>query len=112
MLSLRANQFSGDAWGMAIFAGLLGFAALVPGLAVLSRLVTLPQTSQPIDVPPQMPFVTVFLLLVMASIVAGVVEEAAFRGYMQGPIERRHGPVVAILLMGALFGLAHYAQTH
>ena len=104
---LRANRLSGDVWGMALVAGVLGFAALLPLLGVLSRLVRLPAESQPIILPPQMPFVTVWLLLVMASIVAGVVEEAAFRGYMQGAIERRHGPVVAILATGALFGLGH-----
>lgn len=37
-------------------------------------------------------------------------EEASFRGYMQGPIERRHGPVVAILVTGTLFGLAHFTH--
>ena len=104
---LRANRLSGDVWGMALVAGVLGFAALLPLLGVLSRLVRLPAESQPIVLPPQMPFVTVWLLLVMASVVAGVVEEAAFRGYMQGAIERRHGPVVAILATGALFGLGH-----
>ena len=95
---------------MALFAGVLGLTALLPLLGVLSRLVTLPAESQPISVPAEMPFVTVFLLLVMASIVAGVVEEAAFRGYMQGAIERRHGPIVAILASGALFGLGHFVH--
>lgn len=109
-ISLRANSLSGDVWGMAIFAGILGFIALFPLLGLMSRLVILPTEAQPIRVPPQMPFVTVFLLLVMASIVAGVVEEAAYRGYMQGPIERRHGPIVAILISGALFGLAHFTH--
>jgi membrane protease YdiL (CAAX protease family) len=109
-ISLRAHSLSGDVWGMAIFAGILGFIALFPLLGLMSRLVVMPMESQPIRVPPQMPFVTVFLLLVMASIVAGVVEEAAFRGYMQGPIERRHGPLAAILISGALFGLAHFAH--
>ncbi len=104
---LRANRLSSDVWGMALFAGVLGLTALLPLLGVLSRLVRLPAESQPIIVPPEMPFVTVFLLLVMASVVAGVVEEAAFRGYMQGAIERRYGPVVAILATGALFGLGH-----
>jgi membrane protease YdiL (CAAX protease family) len=107
-ISLRASALSGDVWGMAIFAGILGFIALFPLLGLMSRLVVMPLESQPIRVPPQMPFATVFLLLVMASVVAGVVEEAAFRGYMQGPIERRHGPIVAILISGALFGLAHF----
>jgi uncharacterized protein len=86
---------------------MLGWAALVPLTAILSRIVTLNQ-AKPINLPDGMPFITGFILIVMASIVAGVVEEAAFRGYMQGPIERRHGPVVAIVLMGTLFGLAHF----
>jgi membrane protease YdiL (CAAX protease family) len=43
----------------------------------------------------------------MSAVVAGVVEETSFRGYVQRPIERRHGPVVAILITGSLFGLAH-----
>lgn len=106
--SLRANSLSADVWGASLFAGMLGLAALLPFLAVLSRLVALPQ-GKPIATP-NIPFITVLLLVVMASIVAGVVEEAAFRGYMQGPIERRHGPVVAILATGALFGLGHFNQ--
>jgi hypothetical protein len=58
-----------------------------------------------------MPFATAFALLVMGSIVAGVTEEAAFRGYMQGPIERRYGLAVAVLVNGVLFGLLHF-PTH
>jgi membrane protease YdiL (CAAX protease family) len=108
--SLRANSLSPDVWGMALFAGMLGLVALFPLLGVLGRLVTLPAEAQPIRVPPEMPFATVVFLLLMASLVAGVVEEAAFRGYLQGPIERRHGPVAAILGSGLFFGLAHYAH--
>lgn len=108
--SLRANPVSPDAWGLGIFAGLLGWAALMPFSAVLARLVHSPAEAQPITLPHNMPFITAFLLLVTASIVAGVVEEAAFRGYMQGPIERRHGVVVALLLNGALFGAAHFTH--
>jgi membrane protease YdiL (CAAX protease family) len=39
-----------------------------------------------------------------------VVEEAAFRGYLQRGIERRHGPAAAILVTGLLFGLAHFTH--
>jgi membrane protease YdiL (CAAX protease family) len=46
----------------------------------------------------------------MGSLVAGVVEEIAFRGYLQGPIERRHGPVAAILITGLLFAIAHFTH--
>ena len=58
-----------------------------------------------------MPIATALSLLVMGSIVAGVTEEAAFRGYMQGPIERRYGLAAAILVSGTLFGLLHF-PTH
>jgi membrane protease YdiL (CAAX protease family) len=108
--SLRANPLSGEIWGRSLLTGLLGLATLLPVLRIMSRLMALPAESEPINVPHAMPFATVFLLLVMASIVAGVVEEAAFRGYMQGPIERRHGIVVAILTTGALFGLGHFTH--
>lgn len=53
---------------------------------------------------------TLLLILLMSAVVAGVVEEASFRGYMQGPIERRHGPVVAILVTGTLFGFLHFTH--
>jgi membrane protease YdiL (CAAX protease family) len=46
----------------------------------------------------------------MSALVAGFCEEAAFRGYMQGPIERRYGPVVAILATGIAFGFAHLSH--
>jgi hypothetical protein len=55
-----------------------------------------------------MPSLTAFLLLTMSSIVAGVTEEAAFRGYMQTPIERRYGLAPAILVNGTMFGLLHF----
>ena len=58
-----------------------------------------------------MPAVTAIALLAMASVVAGVTEEAAFRGYMQSPIERQYGIAVAILVNGAMFGLLH-SSTH
>jgi membrane protease YdiL (CAAX protease family) len=50
--------------------------------------------------PTEMPAITAFLLLVMAAVVAGVTEEAGFRGYMLEPIERRYGLLPAILVTG------------
>jgi membrane protease YdiL (CAAX protease family) len=58
--------------------------------------------------PAEMPAITAFLLLVMSAVVAGVTEEAGFRGYMLGPIERRYGLLSAILVTGAAFGLLHF----
>jgi membrane protease YdiL (CAAX protease family) len=107
--NLRANRLPTDLWGVSLAAGMLGFGGLVAFLAVAARLVRLP-SSAPITTPDGMPALTAFLLLVMASIVAGVTEEAAFRGYMQSMIERRYGVTLAILVNGWLFGLLHFGN--
>ena len=103
--SLRANRVSGRVWAWALLAGGLGIVALVLALRVANRLVVLPQQQLP-DLA-QVPQITLLSLLLMAAPVAGIVEEAAFRGYMQGPIERRHGLAVAILVTGTMFAVAH-----
>src|SRR5262245_1941782 len=107
--NLRANRLSPRVWLASLFAGMLGFATLVALLAVVARLVRLP-SSAPIVMPPEMPMATAFLLLVMQSVVAGVSEEAAFRGYMQSMIERQYGLTIAVLANGTLFGLLHFTN--
>jgi membrane protease YdiL (CAAX protease family) len=103
--SLRANRLSARLWFWALLAGGLGIVALVLGLRVANRLVLLPEQRLPdLSAVPQF---TVLSLLLMAAPVAGIVEEAAFRGYMQGPIERRHGLIIAILITGTMFAIAH-----
>lgn len=109
-ISLRANSLSADLWAMSLFAGLMGLAALVPLSTVMGRLFAMPADSQQIEIPAAMPPITTFLLVVMSSIVAGVVEESGFRGYMQGAIERRYGFAVALLVSGTAFGLAHFTH--
>jgi len=106
--NLRAHRLSDDVWVSALLADGLGIATLVVFLRVMNRLVRLPQTQHP-DLS-QVSFVTLLFILLMGSAVAGIVEEASFRGYMQRPIERRHGPVVAILVTGTLFGFAHFTH--
>jgi membrane protease YdiL (CAAX protease family) len=105
--NLRANPLSRRLWVASLAAGLVGFGALVALLAFAARLVPLPASS-PLVTPPGMPIVTALTLIVMGSIVAAVTEEAAFRGYMQGPIERRYGLAAAILVNGTVFGLLHF----
>jgi membrane protease YdiL (CAAX protease family) len=90
-------------------AGLVGFATLLALLAMAARVVHLPAAAS-IVTPPHMPVVTVVLLLAMQSIVAGVTEEAAFRGYMQSIVEQRYGIGMAILVNGILFGLLHFGS--
>jgi membrane protease YdiL (CAAX protease family) len=87
---------------------LAGYLAMVSSFAlhwVVGRLTPLrygvPELLQ------QFPFVALLFILLMLSAVAGIVEEAAFRGFMQGPIERRHGVAAAILVVSLVFGLGH-----
>src|SRR6185503_18277583 len=103
--SLRANHLSRVMWVWALVAGSLGIVTLIIGLRAVNRIVTLPQQQVP-DLT-QVPSVTIVALLLMSAPVAGVIEESAFRGYMQGPIERRFGIVIAILITGTMFAVAH-----
>jgi membrane protease YdiL (CAAX protease family) len=89
-------------------AGVLGLVGVLLLQGVLGRLVTLPQ-QRDLDVA-RYPVLTVLLWVVMSAVVAGVVEETAYRGYVQRPIERRHGPVIAIMVTGSLFGLVHFTH--
>lgn len=104
----RANPLSDKAWGAALFAGISGLVFIVSFQAVLSRMIRLP--TQPIQDLSRIPALTVFFFVIMSGVVAGVAEEVAFRGYMQRPIEKKHGPLMAILVVGVVFGFAHFTH--
>jgi membrane protease YdiL (CAAX protease family) len=50
------------------------------------------------------------MAIVMSSLVAGICEEVGFRGYMQVPLEKRYGPVVAIAITSLMFVILHLNQ--
>jgi membrane protease YdiL (CAAX protease family) len=104
--SLRAVPLSARVWAWALLAGGLGIIALVLALRIVNRYMPLPPQTLPAELA-QLPRFTVLSLLLAAAPVAGIVEESAFRGYMQGPIERRAGVLVAILITGTMFAIAH-----
>ena len=108
-MNARANPLPPEAWGPALLAGMLGLSGVLLLQGVLSRLVALPQQQQDLDVS-RYPVLTVLAWFLMSAVVAGVVEETAFRGYLQRAVERRHGPVTAILVSGSLFGMAHFSH--
>jgi membrane protease YdiL (CAAX protease family) len=51
-----------------------------------------------------------YLACVVSALSAGVCEEIGFRGYMQRPIEQRHGAIVAIIVSSVLFTLLHLTK--
>ena len=102
---LRANPLSAAAWRWALLAGYLALIGVFALHWVVGRLTPLefavPSLLQ------ELPAFTLISILLMASAIAGIVEEAAFRGFMQGPIEARHGLVAAITVVSIVFGAAH-----
>lgn len=104
----RANSLTGEVWGAAILAGIAGLVFIVVFQSFLARLVAWPRQS--FSEYSQVPLLSLFLFALMSAIVAGVSEEAGFRGYMQKPIEQRYGPFTAIVLVGIVFGFAHFTH--
>jgi len=106
---LRALPLPGPVWRCSLAAGALGIAS-VTGLAFLTpRLSEIPRDAfkLPLDFA-ALPWWTTAATLLTISAVAGVIEEAGFRGYMLSPIERRHGWAPAILIVGLMFFLDHH----
>ena len=94
--ALRAKPLPQQAFAWALAAGLLSIVALAGLWIVLFQIARLPARALP-DYS-RYPLVTIALVLVMASLVNGVAEEALFRGYFQGILEPQVGGMVAILI--------------
>jgi membrane protease YdiL (CAAX protease family) len=102
---LRAGSCTLPVWAWALAAGALGVGFTLALTAAYQRLVPFPRMPFP-DLS-RAPDATVAGVLVLTAVTAGVVEEAAFRGYLQLPLELRWGPTLAIAATAVLFALAH-----
>jgi membrane protease YdiL (CAAX protease family) len=89
----------------ALTAGVLCIAALGGLWIVLFQLVKMPGNSAP-DFS-HFPLVTVLSTLAMAALVGAVSEEAGFRGYFQGTLERYLPSPVAILIASLVMAPEH-----
>ena len=105
---LRAEPIASPVWRWSLMAGALGLAASIALFILSHRLIRWPQPIRP-DLS-HIPGVTLFITLLMSAMVAGIGEEAGFRGYMQAPLERRYGPTLAIVFTSIVFGLAHLSH--
>ena len=94
-------------WRWSLIAGGLGMISIALLGGVLSPIT--PKTFKVFySIFVRAPFPTVVVEVITLSAVAGIVEEAGFRGYMQGMIERRHGPLVAIAITTFCFVMVHF----
>jgi membrane protease YdiL (CAAX protease family) len=102
---LRARLLSGQVFAWAVVAGVLSIIALVGYWIVLAQLVNIPARVLPNF--SGYPLLTVTLVLVMASLVSSLAEEAGFRGYFQGILEHKVSGPVAIVIAALLIAPAH-----
>lgn len=107
--SFRTGVLSPSQWAWGLIAAVFFAATVHAAIVVLFRLVPFPAAAfhQGYDfsgIPsPQMQW----LAILVSAASAGICEETGFRGYMQRPIEKRHGAVVAILISSLFFTLLH-----
>jgi membrane protease YdiL (CAAX protease family) len=104
---LRLWQPHPGAWSGDSLATILALMGAMIGLAVMYVLIG--ASRPPVDLSPYPTTAIRFSALIMGPMVAGVVEEMAFRGYMQRHLERI-GPTFAIMVTSAVFTLLHISQ--
>lgn len=103
---LRVNPVSRQAYLWTAIAGVLGLVALTGYWIVFSQLspihanMLLPEFSH-------YPRLMVISMILVASLIAPLTEEAGFRGYCQQMLERRFRPGVAIAITAIFFMVAH-----
>lgn len=102
---LRAAQLPRRIYSWALIAGLLWVVFLAGFWIVLSQLVTVPGNKLP-DFS-TLPVLTVIATLVVACASGAISEEAGFRGYFQGSLERAGLGAAAILLTALLMAPIH-----
>jgi len=101
---LRLWRPEPGAWSGDNLVTILSLIGAMVGLSAVWVLIG--STRPPADVSVYPTTAIRFSLLLMGPLVAGVVEEMAFRGYMQSHLERI-GPTFAIVVTSVVFTLAH-----
>jgi membrane protease YdiL (CAAX protease family) len=101
---LRAKELTPRVWRWALIAGGSAVAAVWALFAALRGLMHMANPANDIA---RIPLLTIIAAIVMGSAVAGVTEEAGFRGYMQLPLEKAYGPAMAIATSSVVFTLVH-----
>jgi membrane protease YdiL (CAAX protease family) len=110
--NFRNRKLTARDWTWGLIAALAIPASVHAAMAVLFRLVPFPAEAfrQGYD----LSFIPTREMQLLACVVsaasAGICEETGFRGYMQVPIEKRHGALVAILVSSLFFTLIHLTK--
>jgi membrane protease YdiL (CAAX protease family) len=110
--SFRRGSLSPKQWSWGIFAAIFFAITVHAAIVLLFRLTPFPEADfrrgYDLSFIPTMPLK--WLAVVVSATSAGVCEEIGFRGYMQRPIEHRHGAPLAILISSFFFMALHLTK--
>ena len=110
--AFRRGSLSSAQWLWGVIAALFFAATVHASIVLLFRLVSFPMAAfrhgYDFSFIPTLPLR--WLAVVVSAASAGICEETGFRGYMQRPIEQRHGAPVAILISSFLFMAIHLTK--
>jgi membrane protease YdiL (CAAX protease family) len=105
----RGGKLSSAQWSWGLMAAVCFAATVHSAIVLVFRFVPFPAAAfhkgYDLAFIPTLPLR--WLACVVSALSAGVCEEMGFRGYMQRPIEKRHGPTIAIAISSVLFMLLH-----
>jgi membrane protease YdiL (CAAX protease family) len=110
--AFRRGRLSPTQWFWGVIAALFFAATIHASIVLLFRLVSFPMAAfrhgYDVSFIPTQPLR--WLAVLISAISAGICEETGFRGYMQRPIEQRHGAPAAILISSLFFMALHLTK--
>jgi membrane protease YdiL (CAAX protease family) len=111
-LAFRRGTLSPAQWFCGVIAAFSFAATVHAAIVLLFRFVPFPTEAfrhgYNFSFIPSLPLR--WIAVVVSATSAGICEETGFRGYMQQPIERRHGASIAILVSSLFFMLLHLTK--
>jgi len=110
--AFRSGTLSPRQWFWGLIAAFFFAATIHASIVLLFRFVSFPMAAfrhgYDVSFIPSQPLR--WLAVVASATSAGICEETGFRGYMQRPIELRHGGPVAILISSLFFMALHLTK--
>jgi membrane protease YdiL (CAAX protease family) len=110
--SFRVRTLSATEWKWGLAAAVLFAVTVHAAIVVLFRLVPFPAQAFHVGYDfSSVPGVPLrWFAVVVSAASAGICEETGFRGYMQRPIEKRYGALIAIMISALFFMLIHLTK--
>lgn len=110
--AFRRGRLSRTQWFWGVIAALFFAVTIHASIVLLFRFVPFPMAAfrRGYDLSFIPSLGLKWLVIVFSATSAGICEETGFRGYMQRPIERRHGALVAILVSSLFFMALHLTK--